>query len=142
MLKHYRKIAISVYLGFIMMGFSSVFGQTPEPNKELAATNYSVALQSENPGVVESALFHSVLFKKAFNQQDSVQILNGIAHVYNNGMSKRLRHKAYLIHSLLNIPGLLESVDTEVLENEEVFYRTVSELVTRELLSANTTENF
>lgn len=141
MLKHYRKFVISAYFGFLMMGFSSAFGQTPEPNKERVVTNYTVALQSENPGVVESALFHSVLFKKTFNQHDSVQLMNGISYVYNNGMSKRLRHKAYLIHSLFTIPGLLESIDTEMFENEDVFYRTISELVTRELLSANTTEN-
>jgi hypothetical protein len=137
MLNHYKKIVISAYIGFMLTGIFSLNAQTIEPNKQQAVTNYSVALQSENPGVVESALFHSVLFKKTYHEQPSEPLIDGITYVYHNGTSTRLRHKAYLIHSLLNIPGLWDSLEINKIENEQDFYKAISELINKELLSAN-----
>jgi hypothetical protein len=107
---------------------------------ELITTNFSEALASSNTGVAESALFHSVLFQRIIKGTSDQQLLEAVKKLYTNSKNDRVRHKAYLVNSLLSQPDGLDSLSIDQLTSEETFYRAVGDLLTHRFIQSGHTE--
>lgn len=111
----------------------STFAQTTLPK---ASENYLHALQSENTGVVESAVFNIVRLKLHFPEQNTDQLLKALHELSQNADSESLRYRAYLAASYLEQSSLRDKIKIEKYEDIESFFVMLADTMQEELLVA------
>ncbi len=71
-----------------------------------AEKGYVACLQSENEGVIESALVHAALLKLVFPMNEFKALQRQVEAVATNNPSLEVRYKAYLVSTAFQNPGL------------------------------------
>ncbi|MFQ5584357.1 MAG: hypothetical protein ACE5GL_07980 [Calditrichia bacterium] len=95
---------------FITVISIAAFAQTREIIDN-APSNYLNGLKSDNLGVVESAIFHSVKFKLYYPDEKMDKLISELNKLIGEGETGTIRHKAYIALQFLNNPGLLSKIE-------------------------------
>lgn len=83
---------------------------------------YTVCLQSENIGVVESGLAHIAMMKLTRPEKEFKKVQRQVEIVAAEYPSLEIRYKAYLVSTLLSAPGLFtEEGNAAYASPDEVF---------------------
>ena len=83
-------------------GIDNTVQASDEDRLELAVNNYLEALTSENNGLVESAIFNSLMLKVQYPEANIDPIKSRLAKLAVQGSSHVIRYKAYLGLTFLN----------------------------------------
>ncbi len=130
-------VAAVIALQFIFAQEGAKKFDTENKKIAFAAANLLSALQSTNPGVIESALQISAQMKMQYpsaNVSKLVTVMNTIWKNHPNGV---IRYKAYLAMSICDNPEWFSTISTlDKNENEKFFY-SVSNVMREHLLSIN-----
>ncbi len=125
----YKRILIltlAVYCSSVSFGLAQPLLSDKSLNQ--AVVNYSVAIQSDNPGVVMSALYHIMILKKHhpnLKTEPVMDALNNIPSASDNIMKRRAEIVRFFLHN----PDLLFGMKEEVLSSPDDFFN----LLTKEI---------
>ena len=86
-------------------------GEKEELLIDRAKKGYLHSLNSDNEGIVESALFYVLKFKLTYPGLDVSEIGERINEVAQNGDTPEIRYKAYIAVNYLNNPDWLINVN-------------------------------
>ena len=113
-------IILIVAVGFVALA------QT-EKTIESAPANYLKALKSDNDGMVESAIFHSLKYKLYYPEQETANLEKEINNLMTDAGSETIRYKAFLAAQFMQNDVLLDSVEKKDYKNEAEFFKMLSE---------------
>ena len=102
-----------------------------------AKANYLQALKSENEGVVESALFHSMKYKLYYPEQNTSNLEKRIEKLIEDGKSETIRYKAFLVNEFMQNEQLMNNVERADYKEAEGFFRMLGEVLNDHLFAAN-----
>lgn len=112
----------------------NVFAQS-EKNLTSAVQNYKKALNSGNPGLVESAIFHAAKFKLFFPERDTECLKKCLAKLAKNGENDTLSYKAYLANQILTQPNLFINIEKKNYKDSQAFFRMIAAELQSQLLA-------
>jgi hypothetical protein len=118
---------------FAFMLSAAVFAQSARV-VERAPKNYENALKSDNPGLVESAIFHVVKFKFFYPEEDIQQLETQIDLLVNDGDTKTIRYKAYLASEFLKNGELLANIEKEDYKDGDSFFKKLADELENSML--------
>lgn len=78
-------------------------------NFPVVETNYIHNLNSEVPGVVESALGHVTLMRIAYPRQDLRKLQEKLYDLASRGATRSIRYKAFIAMQVFGNPGAFKS---------------------------------
>lgn len=144
-MKNFKHIIVGSVL-FLSLLFNShnIYAQETKERLanrfEIISTNFSEALASSNYGVAESALYHSVLFQHRMIGAKDERLQKAVNRLFQTSNNDRIRHKAYLVNTLLSQPDGLFTLSPDQLRSEETFYKAVGDLLTHRFIQTKHTE--
>ena len=83
--------------------FAGVFAQQQDPI-ERGIDNYLMALKSNNPGLVESAIINIIKMKMVHPQRDYSKIMDQLDRLTQRASKKYVRYEAYIALGYLQYP--------------------------------------
>lgn len=104
----------------------TVFAQT-EKVIENAPANYLQALKSNNDGVVESAIFHSVKYKIFYPDQNTTELEKEIENLVEKGKTEAIRYKAFLANQFIQNSKLMSNIEKEDYKDGSEFFKMLSQ---------------
>ena len=96
----------------------------------LAIKNYKKALESENPGMVESAIMNVMSLKYNYPDYDYSSLIEPLTALENNDMSKSIRFLSYILKNYLNHPERYAWMEKAHLQFDEDLYTLLAQKVT------------
>lgn len=112
----------------------NAFAQS-EKNLANAVLNYEKALNSKNPGMVESAIFHAAKFKLFFPERDTECLKKCLSKLAKNGENDTLNYKAYLANQVLTQPNLFINIEKKNYKDRQAFFRMIAAELQSQLLA-------
>ncbi|MCB2204370.1 hypothetical protein KQI65_06430 [bacterium] len=109
-------------------------GAADKPSLDLAAANYALALQSDNDGLVESALYYLTCMRLAYPTYNLDEVSTLVDSLVTEGKTESIRFKAYLTSAVFDAPA---SVDCEQLRSTDdilAFFVSISNQLQHRLL--------
>ncbi len=115
-MKAYMIVYVAIVAATLTMGAQAQPNESPErayfpdvltiqsANYALLEKKYADCLNSENDGVVESALAHVAMFKLMYPVKELATLKRAVEQVAARHDSKEIRYKAYLVSSLYENP--------------------------------------
>jgi len=97
-----KALKIIITLIFIM-SFGQAFGQTSK-TLNAALPNYYKALNSNNTGMVESAIENLIILKMVAPELDFQDAINKMNELTENGRTDVIKYKAFIGHLYLENP--------------------------------------
>ncbi len=101
-------------------------GPVSEKQMRSAMTNYQVALQSGNQGLVESALAHIAYLALSTQGQDFGELTECVEQLERSGSSAEIQYKASLTSLALRNPGLFKIEDADTYEYADQLFAALS----------------
>jgi len=126
----------TLFVIMVVLFSMAVFAQS-EKMIENAPENYLHALKSENSGVVESAIFHSLKFKIFYPEQNIARLDREISKLIKEGKTASIRYKAFLVTQCINCEELLTKIEKEDYKDADKFFTLIAQKVNDYLLAAN-----
>jgi hypothetical protein len=127
-----KTLFVTMFVLFSM----AVFAQS-EKVIENAPDNYLHALKSDNTGVVESAIFHSLKFKIFYPEQNTEKLDREFSKLIKEGKTASIRYKAFLVNQCINCEDLLTKIEKENYKDADKFFTLLAQKVNDYLLAAN-----
>lgn len=118
---------------FMVMLSFAVFGQSAEA-VDKAPQNFENALKSDNPGLVESAIFLTVKYKLFYPEKNTGKLVKAIDRLVKKGQTKSIRYKAYLASEYMRHGELLANVEKEDYKDGDQFFKLLADKLEDELL--------
>lgn len=88
-----------------------------------AKTNYLQALKmTENPPVVESAIFHVVKLKRFYPAENMAEIEKELGRLSHDGETKAIRFKAYIAQMYLSNADLMAEIQQQDYKDGDRFF--------------------
>lgn len=105
------------------------FNVIPEYS-EKSIERYEDALKSDNPGVVESAIFYSVKLKLVTPEADTDKLMKAINDLVLKGETETIRYKAHIAAQYYNDPAMLGEIEVKNYKDDtdELFQVLATEL--------------
>lgn len=116
--------ALTIIL-IVMVSFAAL-AQT-EKTIESAPINYLKALKSDNDGMVESAIFHSVKYKIYYPEQNTARLEKEIGNLIEDGKTETIRYKAFLANQFMQNSNLLNKIDKDDYKDRDEFFKMLGE---------------
>jgi len=102
-----------------------------------AIDNYSMALNSANDGLVESAIAHLTFIRIDLPQRDLKKIERTIGELAEKGRTPVIRYKAYLANLVFESPATFQKVVTTDATDSDLFFSFVGSEVQKTLFGHN-----
>lgn len=118
---------------FVVLLSVAVFGQSAEA-VDKAPQNFEKALKSDNPGLIESAIFLTVKYKLFYPEKDTENLVKAIDRLVIDGQTKSIRYKAYLASEYLKHGELLANVEKENYKDGDQFFKLLADKLENESL--------
>lgn len=118
----------------VMMILSMNAVSQSSKNINRAPQNFLTALASHNDGVVASAIFTIVKYKKAFPEKDTAALETALMRISTDHSSSSIRYKAYLALQFCRNGSLLAKIEKRSYKDAEAFFRMLSMTIDREYL--------
>lgn len=118
----------------ITVGFAA-FAQT-EKSIENAPANFIHALKSDNSGVVESAIFHTLKYKLYYPEQKTANLEKEIDKLAKDSKNETIQYKAFLASQFLENSSLLDRIEKKDYKNEAEFFKMLSEELNDHIIAA------
>ena len=125
----------TLILFLILAVSSAAFAQT-EKAIENAPANYLKALKSDNDGVVESALFHSMKYKLYYPEQNTAKLEREIEKLVENGNSDAIRYKAFLADEFMQNNTLMNKIEKADYKDAGEFFKMLGKELNEHLIAA------
>jgi hypothetical protein len=113
----------------------AAFAQT-EKTVESAPANYIKALKSDNDGMVESAIFHSLKYKLYYPEQNTSDLEKQIEKLVENGKSNEIRYKAFLANEFMHNDTLMKGIQKADYKDAAEFFKMLGEQLNEHLLAS------
>lgn len=113
----------------------AAFAQT-ETAIENAPDNYLKALKSDNDGMVESAIFHTIKYKLYYPEQNTAGLEKEIEKLTRYSNSETIRYKAFLATQFLKNDSLMDRIEKEDYKNEADFFKMLGVELNEHFLAA------
>ncbi len=120
---------------FIATVSFAVFAQT-DKTIESAPANYLKALKSDNDGMVESAIFHSMKYKLYYPEQNTTRLEKEIEKLVEKGKSEAIRYKAFLAMQFMQNDKLMNIIEKEDYKDAAQFFKMLGEELNEHFLAA------
>jgi hypothetical protein len=104
----------------------AIYAQS-EKTIESAPANYLQALKSDNDGMVESTIFHSLKYKMYYPERNTAQLENQIENLVENGKTEAIRYKAFLANQFMQNSKLLNKIGKQNYKDEAEFFKMLGE---------------
>jgi hypothetical protein len=98
-----------------------------EKTIESAPVNYLKALKSDNDGMVESAIFHSVKYKMYYPEQYTAKLEKEIEKLVEDGKTEAIRYKAFLANQFMQNSNLLSKIEKDNYKDKDEFFKLLGE---------------
>jgi hypothetical protein len=105
------------------------------PALQSAIQNYRAALQSDNPGVVESAMYYTVLLRARHPREDCRCLLRALTRLTDQGATPAIRYKAALALHAFENPDLIPGDDNPAWQSIDEFFVLLSRRLETRLLA-------
>ncbi|MFA3783286.1 hypothetical protein ABRY23_09515 [Melioribacteraceae bacterium 4301-Me] len=92
-----------------------------------AISNFVIAMESNNPGVVESSIFISMNMKYQYPYMNYTKLVNKLNELAANGKTPVIRYKAQLASLYFNYFNIFEDIKFTDKENPDYYFRQISE---------------
>lgn len=125
----------TLILILILAVSSAAFAQT-EKAIENAPANYLKALKSDNDGVVESALFHSMKYKLYYPEQNTAKLERETEKLVENGNSDAIRYKAFLANEFMQNNTLMNKIEKADYKDAGEFFKMLGKELNEHLIAA------
>ncbi len=106
-----------------------------ESKLELVKKNYLKSLRSDNPGVVESAVFYVVKFKLFYPEMDCSELSAELDRLAVNGPSPRIRYKAQIAGNFLHNSEWLAAIAKLDYKDADQFFAILAEELQSKILA-------
>ena len=94
------------------------------------------ALKSDNPGVVESSIYVSLMAKNMFPEFNYNKVLNELSDLAADGNSAVIKYKAQLAAIYFKYPALFTDIEFKPTETPDKYFKMISnKLVDNSLVS-------
>lgn len=113
----------------------AAFAQT-EKTVNNAPANYVKALKSNNDGMVESALFHSMKYKLYYPEQNTSDLEKQIERLVENGKSNAIRYKAFLAAEFMQNNTLMNKIEKEDYKDADEFFKMLGKELNEHVIAA------
>ena len=113
----------------------ALFAQS-EKTIESAPANYLKALKSDNDGMVESTIFHSLKYKMYYPERNTAQLETEIENLIENGKTESIRYKAFLADQFMHNSKLLNKIEKRNYKDEIEFFKMLGEELNNYFLAA------
>ena len=117
-----------------VISLSKLINRTPS-SVTWKLANYAKALKSDNDGMVESAIFHSMKYKLYHPEQNISVVEKQIEKLVDNGKSQAIRYKAYLASEFMQNETLMSRIKKADYKDAEEFFKMLSEELSTNLLA-------
>lgn len=105
----------------------------PQTNNEKIAVNFVSGLQSDNVGVVESAIFQSLVLKTHKPEFDLAPIMKELDRLQKQGQSSEIKFKSYMAIYAMDNPDILKLVDARRFEDGDQYFSQLSMAINKNL---------
>jgi hypothetical protein len=123
--------------------FSSTFAQNPGNKQEAtsaerqkvdhAIKNYKAALESDNLGMIESALINVMKLKHNYPDNNYTSLIPALESLENNDRSKSIVFMSYIVKNYLLYPDRYAWLDNAEIGSDKDFYATISQKVAEQV---------
>jgi len=96
---------------------------------EMAIKNYQQALESDNLGMIESAILNTMSLKYHYPDYDYSSLIEPLESLENNDESKSIRFMSYIVKNYLLYPDRYAWIDQVHYEFDKDFYAVIAEKV-------------
>lgn len=118
---------------FMVVLSFAVFAQSAEV-VDNAPRNFENALKTDNPGLVESAIFLAVKFKLFYPEQNTDGLVKEIDRLVKEGQTKSIRYKAYLASEFMKHGDLMANIEKEDYKDGDQFFKLLADTLENEML--------
>lgn len=130
-----KRIIYTLILSLVLTTVNLVAQPTKEERTDLITQNCYAALTHENAGVVESAIFISMQYKKNFptlEDDEFIEVLNDIAKNSNNPV---VSYKAQLARTYFKNIDLFTNIDVRSIRGENEVYEQIASKINSIMLA-------
>jgi hypothetical protein len=125
----------TLILALIVAVSFAAFAQT-EKTVESAPANYVKALKSDNDGMVESAIFHSLKYKLYYPEENTAKLEKEIEKLVENGNSDAIRYKAFLAAEFMQNYTLMNRIKKADYKDAGEFFKMLGKELNEHLIAA------
>ena len=100
---------------------------------ERASANYYKALQSDNEGMIESAMTNIMIMKLYFPDKDYDQFIIKLSELTTEGTTKQVRYKAFIACNYLKHPERYNWIKKDTFQATSDFFNLFSEKLAKQL---------
>ncbi len=106
---------------------------------ELAVKHYAHSLESENEGIVTSALAQIGRMKLYFPDRHFAELEKKIAELSIDGQTSNIRYRAFLVSNVFNNPVTFTAETDSMYEDSEALFTALANRLNSSLLGSNST---
>ena len=100
---------------------------------ELGIKNYKKALESDNFGMIESAILNVMNLKFHYPDYDYTSLIVPLESLENNDNSKSIRLMSYIVKNYLKYPDRYAWISKAYYELDKDFYTVISEKISNQV---------
>ncbi len=104
---------------------------------EVAAKHYFHSLDSENEGIIISALAQIGRMKLYFPEENFTELEKKIEDLSINGPTTNIRYRAFLVSNLFHNPATFASIYDATFEDSDALFTALSDRLNTTLLGSN-----
>ena len=108
--------------------------QDINPTKiEMGIENYKKALESDNLGMIESAILNVMKLKFNYPDYDYSSLIKPLESLENNDGSKSIRFMSYIVKNYLEYPDRYTWINKASFELDKDFYTVIAEKISAQV---------
>ena len=100
---------------------------------EMAIKNYKKALESENLGMVESAILNVMKLKHHYPDYDYSSLIQPLASLEGNDKSKSVRFMSYIVKNFLEHPDRYAWMERAEIEFDKDLYSVIAQKIAKQV---------
>jgi len=104
-------------------------------NLDNLRANFLNALNSENKGVVESAIYVSIQFKNKFPNENVSTLVEALERIVKENDNERVRYKAQLAKMYINNSEWFKNLEVNSIKYEKEVYLSIAQTLSGKLFS-------
>lgn|GEM_PF-4054454 len=138
MKKH--RLSKLLFVLFLMLASTQLIAQNAnlsEHKLNRAINNCVMALNSNNDGLIESALFKIILFNHQFPNVNYDKIVSELDKLTLNGKSTRIRQKAFITKLYIENPDMFKNVKFLKTENDDENFKLITDKLESNIFVSN-----
>jgi hypothetical protein len=132
----FSKIKIAM-LGLLVVSSSLVAQPTENEKLNTLVENCTNALNHENDGVVESAIYVSLQFKNRYPEQNDKNFVQALDRIANTSENARVTYKAQLAKIYFKNSDWFSAIEVNSIFDEQEVFEKIAEKVNTVLLAVN-----